>query len=36
MSYAVVIASAVAVGAGGKPTVGVIVVLTNRSSESFA
>ena len=34
--YASVIASAVAVGTGGGPTVGVIVELTNRSRESFA
>ena len=36
VSYASVIASAVAVGTGGGPTVGVIVVLMYRSSESFA
>jgi hypothetical protein len=36
VSYASVIASAVAVGTGGGPTVGVIVVFTKRSNESFA
>ena len=36
VSYASVIASGKAVGTGGGPTVGVIVELTNRSSESFA
>ena len=36
VSYASEIASAVAVGIGGRPTVGVIVEFTNRLRESFA